>query len=57
MWMVVLVVAFWLNRQFTPDRFWIHWVGLGALVALGVHGAIFARSTLATMGGGRSGSE
>jgi hypothetical protein len=52
-WLGVLVAAFWINRNLTPDRFWLHWVGLGALVPLSVHGAIFARSTLATMGQGR----
>ncbi len=51
-WMLVLVGAFLVNRRYTPEHFWLHWVGLAAAVALGVHGAIFARSTLATMGGG-----
>jgi hypothetical protein len=52
-WLVVLVAAFWVNRNLTPERFWLPWVGLAALVPLGIHGAIFARSTLATMGSGR----
>jgi hypothetical protein len=50
-WMALLVGAFVINRRFTPEHFWLQWVGLAALIALGVHGAIFARSTLATMGG------
>ena len=50
-WMAVLVACFAVNRHYTPEIFWLQWVGLGALVFLGVHGAIFARSTLATMGG------
>jgi hypothetical protein len=50
-WMVVLTAAFFANRTLTPDHFWLGWVGLVAAIALGVHGAIFARSTLATMGG------
>jgi hypothetical protein len=52
-WLAVLVAAFLINRNLTPERFWLHWVGLCALLPLTVHGAIFARSTLATMGGGR----
>ena len=50
LWMAVLVAAFLLNRSYTPETFWLGWVGLVALVALSVHGAVFARSTLATMG-------
>jgi hypothetical protein len=50
-WMALLVAAFAINRRYTPERFWLPWVGLVAAIALGVHGAIFARSTLATMGG------
>jgi hypothetical protein len=53
-WLALLVGAFVVNREYTPDRFWVGWVGLVAAVALGVHGAIFARSTLATMGGKRT---
>jgi hypothetical protein len=49
-WMAILVGAFVLNRELTPDRFWLGWVGLGALAALGAHGVVFARSTLSTMG-------
>ena len=50
-WMAILSGAFVLNRNFTPDQFWLPWVGLVALFSLTVHGAIFARATLATMGG------
>jgi hypothetical protein len=49
-WMALLSAAFVVNRQYTPDRFWLPWVGAAALVALTVHGVVFARSTLATMG-------
>jgi hypothetical protein len=52
-WLALLCGAFVINRNYTPERFWLHWVALAALAALAVHGAIFARSTLATMGGGR----
>lgn len=51
-WMLILVAAFIANRFYTPEYFWMHWVGLVAGIALTIHGAIFARSTLATMGGG-----
>lgn len=53
LWLVVLVGAFALNRAYTPDHFWVQWVALAALVALAIHGAVFARSTLATMGSQR----
>jgi len=52
-WMAVLVGAFVVNRRYTPEHFWLQWVALAAVVALAVHGAIFARSTLSTMGGKR----
>jgi hypothetical protein len=52
-WMAALVGAFVVNRYYTPERFWLQWVALAAGVALAVHGAVFARSTLATMGGKR----
>ena len=50
-WMAVLVGCFLINRGYTPEVFWLHWVGLAAAIALTIHGAVFARSTLATMGG------
>jgi hypothetical protein len=49
-WMALLAGAFAANRFWTPEHFWLHWVGLAAAAALAVHGAVFARSTLATMG-------
>lgn len=50
----VLVAAFFANRSWTPEVFWVQWVALGGGILLAVHGVIFARSTLATMGGGGS---
>jgi len=52
-WLALLVGAFVIKPPYTPDTFWLQWVGLAAAIALGIHGAIFARSTLSTMGGGR----
>jgi hypothetical protein len=51
--LVVLVGLFAVNRFVTPDRFWAHWVALAWLPLLALHLAIFARSTLATMGASR----
>lgn len=51
LWVAALVGGLFVNRHFTPDRFWLPWMALVALAALTVHGVIFARSTLATMGG------
>ncbi len=51
-WLLVLVAAFAVNRHYTPEVFWMQWVALAAGIVLAVHGAIFARSTLSTMGGG-----
>ncbi|MFL5014562.1 hypothetical protein [Rhizobium sp.] len=48
----VLVCAV-LNRRFSPDRFWVHWVALVWGVAFLVHLWVFARGTLATMGKAR----
>ncbi len=53
LWLAVLVAAFVVNRSYTPEHFWMQWVALAAGIALAIHGAIFARSTLSTMGGGR----
>ena len=47
-----LILAFWLNRSYTPDVFWIQWLALGWGAVLVAHGVYFARGTLATMGGG-----
>ena len=45
-----LLACAFLNRRFSPDRFWVQWVALcwGAIF-LG-HLAVFSRGTLATMG-------
>lgn len=42
------------NRFATPDDFWAHWVAVAWVPLLLIHGVVFARSTLATMGGRRS---
>jgi hypothetical protein len=49
-----MIGAFFANRSLTPDVFWVQWVALGWGALLAVHGVWFARSTLATMGSGRS---
>jgi hypothetical protein len=49
--MIVLVAAFFANRGWTPETFWLPWLMVPAALALGIHGAVFARSTLSTMGG------
>ena len=51
--LLALVAVFAVNRFATPDTFWAHWVALAWVPALLVHATIFARSTLATMGGPR----
>jgi hypothetical protein len=48
-----LGAAFVANRFLDPDRFWAHWVALAWGVVFLGHLAVFARSTLATMGGKR----
>lgn len=48
-----LCVAFAANRFLSPDRFWAHWVALVAGVVFLGHLGLFARSTMATMGGRR----
>lgn len=49
-WLAVLTLGFVVNRRYTPETFWLHWVALAAAIPLAIHGAIFARETLATMG-------
>lgn len=49
----VVLALFGVNRFATPETFWAHWVALAWLPALLVHAAVFARSTLSTMGGRR----
>ena len=51
--LAVVLGALALNRFATPERFWAHWVAVAWLPALIVHAGVFARSTLATMGGHR----
>ena len=48
---VILVAAFIANRSLTPETFWVQWVALGGGLLFAAHLAVFARSTLATMGG------
>jgi hypothetical protein len=50
---VGLAASFAINRFVTPDEFWAHWVALGWGAVFLVHLAVFARATLATMGGRR----
>jgi hypothetical protein len=46
-----LTVAFMVNRFVTPDVFWAHYVALGWGIVFVAHLTVFARATLATMGG------
>jgi hypothetical protein len=39
------------NRFLAPERLFVQWVALGWGLLFGVHLAVFARATLATMGG------
>ena len=50
---VGVLAAFVANRFLSPDRLWAQWIALGWGVVFLGHLAIFARSTLATMGGGK----
>jgi hypothetical protein len=52
--LVVVLALLAVNRFVTPDRFWAHWVAVAWVPLLVIHGGIFARSTLATMGGRRN---
>lgn len=49
--LVGLGIAFGANRFLTPETFWAHWVALAWAVAFILHLAIFAKGTIATMGG------
>lgn len=51
--LVGLVTVFAINRFTTPDHFWAQWVALAWGVVFAGHLAVFARGTLATMGGKR----
>jgi hypothetical protein len=50
---VGVLALFAVNRFVTPERFWAHWVALAWGVVFVAHLALFARGTLATMGGAR----
>ncbi len=45
-----LVVCAFVNRRFSPDRFWVQWVALAWGALFLAHLAAFSRGTLATMG-------
>ena len=45
-----LLVCAFLNRRFSPDRFWVQWVALAWAAVFLIHLAAFSRGTLATMG-------
>jgi len=47
----VLAGAFLANRFLTPNVFWAQWPALVGGVAFAAHLIVFARGTLATMGG------
>jgi hypothetical protein len=46
-----LAAAALANRFVWPDRLFVHWVALGWGAIFAVHLGIFAKATLATMGG------
>ncbi len=48
-----LLVCAFVNRRFSPDRFWVQWVALSWGALFVAHLAVFSRGTLATMGGRR----
>jgi hypothetical protein len=45
-----LLVCAVLNRHYTPDRMWVHYVAIGWSVLFALHLWAFSRGTLATMG-------
>jgi hypothetical protein len=45
-----LLACAFVNRRFSPDRFWVQWVALAWGALFLVHLGIFSRGTLATMG-------
>lgn len=48
-----LLACAFVNRVYSPDRFWVQWVALAwGAIFLG-HLAVFSRQTMATMGGKR----
>lgn len=48
-----LLACAFVNRIYTPERFWVQWVALAWAAVFLLHLALFSRGTLATMGGKR----
>ena len=48
-----LLACAFVNRVYSPERFWVQWVALLWAAVFLVHFAIFSRETIATMGGRR----
>lgn len=48
-----LLACAFVNRVYSPERFWVQWVALPWAALFLVHLAIFSRETIATMGGRR----
>ncbi len=48
-----LLACAFVNRVYTPERFWVQWVALAWAAVFLLHLALFSRGTLATMGGKR----
>ena len=46
-----MLTAFLANRFLTPNYFWAHWFALAWGVGFVFHLGVFARGTIATMGG------
>ncbi|HUJ28222.1 MAG TPA: hypothetical protein VLW85_19505 [Myxococcales bacterium] len=45
-----LLACAFINRRYSPDRFWVQWVALSWGALFLAHLAVFSRGTLATMG-------
>lgn len=45
-----LLACAFVNRVYSPERFWVQWVALCWAALFLVHLAIFSRETIATMG-------
>ncbi len=48
-----LLACAFVNRVYTPERFWVQWVALAWAGVFLAHLLAFSRGTLATMGGKR----
>ena len=48
-----LLACAFVNRIYSPERFWVQWVALCWAALFLIHFALFSRETLATMGGAR----